>query len=165
MQEENSPRQLTLIIVEFLRAIGLEIRAEETSCETFLPGIDIRHGALVYDETKLRHPGDLLHEAGHLALKSPVERAASSRDAGGDPGEEMGAIAWSYAAVVHLNLPPEVVFHPDGYFGGSTALIQNFTTGHSIGVPMLVWHGLAEVARRGHPAAGPVYPAMIRWLR
>jgi hypothetical protein len=35
------------------------------------------------------------------------------------PGEEMAAIAWSYAACVHLGLEPTVVFHSDGYKGGS----------------------------------------------
>lgn len=165
MQEHTSAEPVTQTIIQFLRAIGLEIRAGETREDTVLPGVAISQGALVYDEAKLRHPGDLLHEAGHLAMKLPAERAASIHDTGGDPGEEMAAIAWSYAAAVHLKLPPEVVFHPEGYSGGSAALIENFTAGRNIGVPMLVWHGLTTAARHGRPSVGPVYPAMIRWLR
>src|SRR5262249_47941140 len=29
---------------------------------TFLPGLDIRHGAILLDEARLSYPGDILHE-------------------------------------------------------------------------------------------------------
>ena len=41
--------------------------------------------------------------------------------AGEDAGEEMGAIAWSYAAALHIGLDPRVVFHEDGYKGAANS--------------------------------------------
>ena len=105
-------------IIAFLRTIGLEVRAGVIEGPTVLPGLRVDQGILVYDPAKWRHPGDLLHEAGHLAVRLPADRRGASDDLGGDPAEEMMAIAWSYAAVLQIGLPPSVVFHPEGYDGG-----------------------------------------------
>jgi len=84
-------------IVAFLREIGLPIRADAMGEDTVLPGIKVEHGGLLYDPAKLKYPGDLLHEAGHLAVKIPADRQACGADLGSDPAEEMMAISWSYA--------------------------------------------------------------------
>jgi hypothetical protein len=76
-------------------------------------------------------------------------------DVGDNGGEELGAIAWSYAAALHLQLDPGVVFHEHGYRGGSQSMLENFAAGRYIGVPMLQWRGLC----------GNEYPRMLRWLR
>ena len=34
------------------------------------------------------------------------------------------AIAWSYAAALEIGIPPEIVFHPDGYRGASESMLQ-----------------------------------------
>jgi hypothetical protein len=120
---------------------------------------------ILFDEAKLKYPGDLLHEAGHLAVKSPEERQQIHLDAGSDPAEEMMAIAWSYAASIHLQLPPEVVFHPDGYRGDSQSLIENFTQGHTFGVPMLQWFGMTADQRQAEKLGIAPYPQMAQWLR
>ena len=60
-------------IISFLIEIGLEVRKGEIQQTTFLPGIAMDCGALIVDESKLLYPGDLLHEAGHLAV-IPAER-------------------------------------------------------------------------------------------
>jgi hypothetical protein len=67
-------------------------------------------GGLIYDPGKLRYPGDLLHEAGHLAVMSPERRLRAQPYVGKYAAEEMMAIAWSYAAAVHLGLDPSIVF-------------------------------------------------------
>lgn len=59
---------LTQKIADFLNEIGLAVRAASLDEETFLPGILIRKGEILVDEEKLLYPGDLLHEAGHLAI-------------------------------------------------------------------------------------------------
>ena len=59
---------LTQRIAEFLRSIGLPVRAGAIPDATFLPGIHMERGGLVADEARLCYPGDLLHEAGHLAV-------------------------------------------------------------------------------------------------
>jgi hypothetical protein len=136
-------------IVEFLSGIGLQVTLGANSQQTFLPGIDIQNGVLMIDESKLLYPGDLLHEAGHLALLPSAKRAQVNSDAGSDGGIEMAAIAWSHAAALHLGLPPEIVFHKDGYRGGSDAIIENFAAGRYIGVPILEWAGLSISEKRG----------------
>jgi hypothetical protein len=156
---------LTDTIVEFLRAIGLEVRMERLPAGMFLPGILIDRGTLVVDTDQLRFPGDLLHEAGHIAVAAPERRSQITGDVGSDAAEEMMAIAWSYAAVVHLQIQPEVVFHAEGYRGGSTSLIENFSAGHSFGVPVLQWLGMTYDARNAAEHGVEPYPHMIAWLR
>lgn len=143
-------------IVSFIRLAGIEVNASVIEGQTFVPGIQIRHGAIHADEEKMTWPGDLLHEAGHLAVVEANERKRVHIDTGNDPANEMAAIAWSYAAGVELKLDPAVIFHADGYKGESDALIENFTSGRYIGVPMLQYYGLCE---------GNAYPVMLRWLR
>ena len=116
---------LTERLAGFVREIGIDVRAAELPDKTFLPGLDIRDGAILVDEQRLAYPGDLLHEAGHLAVTDPDERGAPALSP--TPGDEMATLAWSYAALKHLALEPDVVFHPHGYKGGSQALIDAFS--------------------------------------
>jgi hypothetical protein len=95
-------------IAEFLTGIGLGTRAGDLSGPAVLLGIQIRRGVLVVDEAQLSYPGDLLHEAAHLAVAPSARRSQLDRDTRDDGGEELGAIAWSYAAALHLRLDPAV---------------------------------------------------------
>jgi hypothetical protein len=154
---------LTRSLLDFVRGIGIEVIAAPLSEDTVLPGLDIKGGALVVDEARLAHPGDILHEAGHIAVMDPEKR----EDAGfaSSAGDEMAAIAWSYAAARHLGVPAEAVFHPDGYKGDSASLIENFDAGRTFGVPLLQWYGMTVepcfAAKRG---VAP-FPHMLRWMR
>lgn len=150
-------------IVNFLRGIGLSVRAASFDEPTFLEGILIHQGALLVDESKLKHPGDLLHEAGHLAVV-PSENRNLDGNAGKDAGEEMAAIAWSYAALTHLGLEPVVVFHAEGYRGESESIIDNFTNGRYFGVPILQWRGLTVEKKPSLEMSGEFYPNMKKWL-
>jgi hypothetical protein len=152
-------------IVAFLRDIGLEIQSGVIGETTVLPGIRVDRGVLIFDPANLKFPGDLLHEAGHLAVKTPTERRQTSSDLGADPAEEMMAIAWSYAAAVHLQIPLDVIFHPGGYRGGSQSLIENFAAGRYLAVPMLQWLGMACDEKRAKETGVAPYPKMICWLR
>ena len=67
-----------------------------------MPGILVDNGKLIVDEKEMLSPGDLLHEAGHLAVKPSSERKNIHITFGNDPAEEMMALAWSYAAFIHL---------------------------------------------------------------
>jgi hypothetical protein len=133
----------------------LEIRAGNISGPAILPGIQIQRGTLVVDEAQLSYPGDLLHEAAHLAVVPAARRGLLNADTGDDAGEELGAIAWSYAAALYMRLDPAVVFHAHGYRGGSETMLRNFREGRYIGAPFLQWIGLADDS----------YPQMTRWLR
>lgn len=149
--------EVTARIVRFLQEVGLMVEEHEIPEATFLPGIAVREGVLQFDPARLKYPGDLLHEAGHLAVLPPAERSVSG-SLGDNGGHEMAAIAWSFAACRHLGLPVELLFHADGYKGDAACLAQNFTEGRYVGVPLLEWRGMTRT--RGER----VYPSMIHWL-
>jgi hypothetical protein len=165
MADNGFKNELTARIVNFLIEIGLEVDAAVLGDETFLPGISVNCGVILIDENKLKHPGDLLHEAGHLAVMPASRRKQLQKDVGKKAGEELMAIAWSYAALVHLRLEPSVVFHAEGYRGGSDSLIENFTQGRYFGVPTLQWVGLTADNKRAKEIGIDPYPSMIKWLR
>lgn len=159
---------LTTKIVGFLTAIGIDVVPADLASESFLPGILVNKGRLLVDEEKLIHPGDLLHEAGHLAV-APAECRC---DLGGEvviPGADMDDVevqvtAWAYAAIVHLGISAEVLFHGDGYYGKSTGLIFTYTLGVFPGAAGLQAIGMTadrEAIERGVPR----YPHMLKWLR
>ncbi len=95
----NTPSQpafanpVTARIAAFLVEIGIPVEAADLPAHSFLPGIRLETGRLLVDATRLKHPGDLLHEAGHIAVMTPERRARRQDDAGKNLGEEIGAIA------------------------------------------------------------------------
>jgi hypothetical protein len=151
-------------IAGFLTEIGLTLRWELIEEPTRLPGIKIDRGSLLVDGARLRYPGDLLHEGGHLAVIPAEERMQLVGDAGSDPAREMMAMAWSYAAVRHLGLDPSVVFHEGGYSDGSRSLLANFSEGRYVAVPVLQWLGMTVDAARGAELGIEPYPRMLKWL-
>jgi len=154
---------LTERLAAFVRGVGIPVHPAALPAPTFLPGLEIRDGAILVDESRLTWPGDLLHEAGHLAVAHPDERARPQLSP--TPGEEMAAIAWSYAAARHLGLAPDILFHAGGYKDGSSALIENFAEGRYIGVPLLHCYGMAVEPRQAAGGGAEPYPHMLRWLR
>jgi hypothetical protein len=156
---------LTLQITDFISSIGISVRAGEVPDNVILPGILIDKGVLVVDETKLKYPGDLLHEAAHLAVMPGAQRNSSFNDVSKNAGDEIATLAWSWAALVHLNLSPEVVFHPHGYKGESDWLIATFNNGGTMGVPLLQWMGLTAEPGKAEQLGWKSFPHMQRWLR
>jgi len=154
---------LTQRLADFVASIGIEVRQDTLPDKTFLPGLDIQSGALVIDPERLAYPGDILHEAGHIAVTDPEVRYAPTISP--SDGEEIATLAWSWAALVHLGLEPDVVFHPDGYRGGASALIENFSEGRFIGVPLLQWYGLTLETRPAAERGERPFPHMLRWVR
>jgi len=154
---------LTQRLAAFVRDIGLPLRAGALPADTLLPGLDILDGAVVVDEARLAHPGDILHEAGHLAVADPAERNVPRLTP--TPGDEMASIAWSYAALRHLGLDPAIVFHPEGYKGGSAAIIENFEAGLYFGVPLLQFYAMSYEPRRAAEKGVAPFPHMLRWVR
>ena len=162
---ETIQNPLIARMVGFIQSIGLTVRLATIAESTFLPGVTVQNGILIIDQERLLYPGDLLHEAGHLALLPAMERLHADGEVGDDGGMEMGAIAWSYAAALHLGLTPATIFHDAGYRGGSQALLDNFAAGRYVGVPLLQWMGLTVDARNAQARGIEPYPSMLRWLR
>ena len=130
-------------MIDFLRGIGLRVEERSLSVPTILPGLTIVDGGLMVDRSRLGYPGDLLHEAGHLAVKLPVDRNRTNYSVGTDPAEEMMAMAWAWAAGVYLGVPPEVIFHEASYKNSDgSGLAEQFQAGQWFGVPMLQFYGL-----------------------
>lgn len=156
-------------IVAFLAGIGLPPRAATLDGDTFLPGIRITRGELVYDPARIAWPADLLHEAGHIALVPAAHRAALddalSAEQHFEHGGEVESIAWSYAASVRLALPVTDLFHEGGYRGQSPGLALSFSLGVYVGVAGLVALGLCATGDDARRRGVEPYPHMLRWLR
>jgi hypothetical protein len=160
---------LTARIAEFLDGIGIAVGAAELPGDSFLPGIALESGGLLVDGTRLDYPGDLLHEAGHLAAAPAWARPRMSGSiavAGLDASNlEWAAIPWSYAAAVAIGIDPAEVFHAGGYHGHSPGLLRNFELGVPIGVHLLEEAGMTATGERAAELGVPPYPNMLRWLR
>jgi hypothetical protein len=150
-------------IVAFLDSIGIPTAEAVLDEDTVLPAMTVRDGVILYDPARLERPGDLLHEAGHIAMTDPALRPTISDFslAPGAQGDEMGATAWSWAAAIAAGLDARVAFHPDAYRGEGEWLQQTFAQGHYVGLPLLQYYGLARFPHQD----GDQYPAMIKWLR
>lgn len=157
-------------IARFLDAIGLPLEPAQLGEDTFLPGIRLAGGRLLVDEARLTWPGDLLHEAGHLAVMPAAARAQVSDSIEDVPGVdteqlEWAAIPWSYAAALAIGIDPREVFHGGGYHGHSPGLVRNFELGVPIGVHLLEAAGMTATGARAGELGLPPYPHMLRWLR
>ena len=146
---------LVRTLAAFIESIGIPALAASSLSPTVFPGLDIQDGCVLIDETRLIYPGDILHEAGHLAVTDAQQRSAPRLSPSG--GDELSALAWSYAAARHLGLDPALVFYPASYHETGDSLRESFADGRYIGVPLLQKYGMT--------GGGEPYPRMRRWLR
>ena len=159
---ENGAADATRIVV-FLESIGIAFATGEIG-ESVLGSMTVRDGKIIVDPAIPAWPGDLLHDAGHLAMTEPLLRQ-NLVVVSDDPAEEMGAMAWSVAAATEIGIPLETVFHEAGYEGGAQNYIDSFRSDPSIGVPYLAWLGMTAEPRRAAEWGIPAFPVMQRWLR
>jgi hypothetical protein len=150
-------------LARFVAEVGIEVAAASSSSKTLFPGLDIQNGCVLIDESRLVHPGDILHEAGHVAVTDPMVRSAERLTPTG--GQELAALAWSYAAALHLRLHPRIVFYEESYGNGGEALLENFAEGRYIGVPLLRRYRMTLEPTRMAAGDTMPYPHMLRWLR
>lgn len=167
-QDSQAPEPADRII-GFLRDIGITLEEAPVADDVFLPGIRIHAGGIVVDRQKLKWPGDLLHEAGHIAVTPAFARARLS-DALADEHEhahagEMEATAWAYAATCALELDPAILFHDGGYHGHAAGLVATYQLGVYPGSQGLSLAGMTLLAPEAAKTGARPYPAMLRWLR
>jgi hypothetical protein len=151
----------------FLGDIGIDMRAGLIGVPTLFPGSLISRGSLVVEESLLFAPGDALHEAAHIALAPPVRRSSDSGLLkGADKGEELTTIAWSWAALLILDLTPEDIFHGKAYKrGDSEMIIDCARRGIYIGFPLLQTWEMAFDERNASLRGVKPFPHMVKWLR
>jgi hypothetical protein len=159
-QTEAETREIAFRIIPFLREIGLLVEFAAVPYTSFLPGLELMAGGLRIDLDRVLYPGDILHEAGHLAALLPENRLSDSPTP--EDGDEAIAMTWSYAAARHLGLPSDIVFHDCGYRGHAPMLRTNFDSGNYIGLPLFAWKGFTTPNLPQEPS---IYPKMLHWLR
>lgn len=162
---KSSENEYTHRIISFLREIGIDVREGQCSEKPFMPGVGVENGVLMVDRSTLLYPGDLLHEAGHLAIMPPDRRSKAAGNIGSNLGEEIAAQAWSYAAALAADIPLEIVFHDNGYHGAGPWLRELFASGATPGVPLLVWYGMTHFPGTETAGDAAVFPKLSTWLR
>ncbi|WP_306015989.1 hypothetical protein [Oceanicaulis sp. MMSF_3324] len=176
-------------ITQFLDGIGLPVTRSQIAEASFLPGVVIREGALFVDAERLGSPGDILHEAGHLAvtparlrghldgdidacaaaLIADPELQVTEAEASQIARTEPQAIAWSYAAALAAGVSPACVFWAEGYggqHGGAPELVMmQVAQGFFPGVQGLAHTGLCSAPPPfGDPGDPAPFPQMKAWL-
>lgn len=152
---EPGGRAAAEAIAAFLESAGIAVEVTPLTGQRFLPALAVDCGTIQIEPGGRAYPGDLLHEAGHVAVMT-AERRAVPGEVGADPADEMAAIAWSAAAAKACGVSLDVLFHGAGYKGGGDGLAEAFADNRGPGVPMLDWYGMTA------PAG---FPVMARWLR
>src|SRR3569623_3380062 len=161
----------TAAILAFLARSGIPVAVEAVPGDTCLPAMTVRRGQLIVDPDRLGHPGDLLHDAGHIAILAPEVRDTLDSIPEGNGGQELATIAWSYAAAVEIGITLETLFHAHGYHGGGTMgsgggyLAKAFAERRYVGAPVLDFYGMALSPARAEAMGVAPYPHMLRWLR
>lgn len=169
MYEQHDIQQYQEQICGFIESLGISIIPRKLDAPTFLPGLELGPNCIYVDAEKFLYPGDLLHEAGHLAVTTAAQRHAVGSETLELPwptdGEEIGTVLWSYAAARHLGIPLDIVFHSNGYKNDSAWLIDNFQQGNYIGLPLLQWMGLCFDEQQAPLHQVLPFPSMRKWLR
>ncbi|QJE73771.1 hypothetical protein HHL28_12305 [Aerophototrophica crusticola] len=181
-------------MIDFLRGIGMAVEVgAEGAADGFLPGINIHGGVIHVDPETLVGSGDLLHEAGHIAI---VPRrfwprlnkdlhadmlAAFAAEPGPTPdpaiaeatsNDEVMAQAWSYAAALAMGVSPESIFFPGSYrvgpYEGTHPMLAWLERGTHLGPLALARAGMAGYPAlfsfMGHNGLAP-FPTMARWVQ
>jgi len=178
--------------VDFVRSIGISV-SEGVAADlkgSFVPGVRIAAGGLIVDiETVF--PGDVLHEAGHLAIipeqfrhladgtlravfnamtqhlkDNPMAIAAWPEDRvcrGILQSGEAEAAAWQYAAAQHIGLPDEWLFPPESFQGEPEDTLLRLKANQYFGINGLQSAGWTRVHAMGNPTL-PLYPKLTFWL-
>ena len=154
-------------MASFLDSIGIAMRPGSIDVATLFPGSLVSRGSLIIDEARLIAPGDALHEAAHIALAPPERRGQDFGLLEGDlGGEELTTIAWSWAALLKLELAPEDVFHGTAYKrSDSDTIIDCARRGIYIGFPLLQAWGMAFDEKNALARGVPPFPHMVQWVR
>lgn len=173
-------------VTAFLQDLGFEVRLD-AKVEGFLAGVEIADGVLCVESSADDLAGELLHEAGHLAIIPSLFRSSANGDlsvvskAMGEwidnhiaevgPDDPMvrailqcgecEAVAWSYAAATAIGIDTRIPFFR-GFEGDGLALHDQVASGHHFGVHRLTAGGMTDLPR---PHSATPFPNMKRWCQ
>jgi len=167
-KETSYDEEMLTFILNFLKKINIPVLEKKLDHNCILPGLDIVSNTILLDRKLLKHPGDLLHEAGHLAVTPEEQRkwiGTKKMDVSWPTdGDEIAAILWSYAALHYLKIPAKTVFHEAGYKNQSNWLIEQFENKNYMGLPLLEWMGLCNGISETNNNTSK-FPVLKKWLR
>jgi hypothetical protein len=173
--------------VAFLREIGLTV-TEDPTAKSFMRKVAIDKGTLRYRPDA--PVGDLLHEAGHLAIiptrfrsymdgnitigiKRMFDELGQENTPPDSPiyhaclqSSDTEATAWAWAVGVHLGIPEELVIE-DNQYGRTGATIRACLAARAyLGINGLTWAGYcASNAPYAKVSGKPLYPQLAFWLQ
>lgn len=183
-------------IVAFVRSIGIGVEFGPGAQDGFLPGVNIHKGVIHVDPDTLVGSGDVLHEAGHIAilprrfhdglgrdLEADTHRLIAEEVGPGIPADPILAVpceqgefmaqAWSYAAALHIGLPPACIFFPGSYkhhdYEGQHPMERWIESGTHYGLQALArvnmtgYSGLFAMMMGSNGL--PPFPVMTRWVQ
>ena len=176
--------------ISFVQGIGLEVVTRDSGVRGFIEGVRVRAGVLHVGLDTV-FPGDVLHEAAHLALIPLRFRHLADGDlrdvnkamrnyveAHGeglmrhpeDPlcravlqADEQEAAAWQYAAALKVGLPDVWLFPDDAFEGNGKAVLQYLKLKRHMGINGLQAARWTLVRKNPHIDL-PVYPELAHWL-
>lgn len=154
-------------MIDFVRSIGIEVKHGSVPDNPLIPGIRVQHGVMLIDENNLTYPGDILYQAGRIAILPATERDAyhgeDHKDNNWEAAQAMAAMCWAWAALTHLQIAPEVVFHNGGYKGQSTQIIQGYQSGAFMGLPIMQMYEMAYEPHQATARGLQAFPFMYKW--
>ena len=187
------PEYWARIACDFVRSIGIPVQLTEENAALaggFLPKIQVSAGGLIVDVTQV-FPGDILHEAGHLAVIPAVFRPQASghleavhaamsshlqenieglMSCPEDPvcraimqADDPESTAWQYAAAQAIGLPDEWLFPEDAFDGEAANTLAALRARQYLGINGLQAAGWT-VLRRNPRRDVPEYPKLAFWL-
>lgn len=171
-------------VASFLNDIGLEARmVDQLGAPSFLKDVCIDHGTLQFTENAL--VGDLLHDAGHLAViparfriqmhgnlyKSfrEILKNLDHMDPE-DPeavallnGDDLAATAWGWACGRHLDIDPQVIITPESFGHEGDHIRRMLSMNSYFGIQALQATGFC-LARDLCVSGRSVFPKLNFWL-
>jgi hypothetical protein len=181
-----------LKVANWARAIGLDVRQisdtnfPNTDIKPFFPDIWLDRGKVYYNEKT--HPGDLLHELGHLAVtpswlrpylkgnvedwtyNTSAEMQALEDEHKDDPffgcyGDEMAAIAWSYAAACAADIDDFLPFEQGFEINGEGTGEQLYESLNMSAIGQYTYHdGIYHLVYFGMLQAEKQFPNLCKWI-
>lgn len=187
-------------IRQFLGNIGISVSIAPLPADGFLAHTYIRGNHIFCKDTSEETLGEILHEAGHIAtipsflrplidgdVESPeilaaaeeycLKARAMSFDPDADPtvraiiqADDVSATAWSYAAAIAADVPPELLIAGPSAFGGqgsesAEAVLIGLKTGHYIGINSLAASKMTFTKGWARCMGAQPFPHMQRWLQ